>query len=402
MPISAPRRSTRRSLVVGLLKGFGAMSLAPAILTREADASTQLAQGRSGVAARDSKHRFEEVGSWPLDQPAIQARFSPDGSRVAIRLTRDLDIYDLPSGRRVVRIPFPTDVSDATFGFGPDGLTLLVGPRRGSQGSDEIAQVFEIDGSREPHSIRMPRVDREAGRRPKFIATSLNGKWGAIATMVHSRRNAIFIIEMNSKIITKIIYQENDSNFFEGPISISNDGMIATCQYNRQRFWEPTRLCIFNARSGLLERVLEGNRPGVASMVWAADGLTLATGGLQPSLSPALQDDKERASIRWGEKTGLWLWTARDWRRISEFEIPAFPVDSVAISSSAAWVAAIHGRDDRRLGGEVSIWDTNTKSKLYSRKASSPDFAKNIHVCPSDRFVGWVEGSSFRLLAVQE
>ena len=93
--------STRRRFVTGAL---GAALSAPAILPSKAEASQQIAQGRQNMREEGPQLRLVPVGTWSLTGEVMAFRFSPDGSRVAVRHADRLAVYEFPSGKAILDI----------------------------------------------------------------------------------------------------------------------------------------------------------------------------------------------------------------------------------------------------------------------------------------------------------
>jgi WD40 repeat protein len=96
----------------------------------------------------------KQLSSWPLDKQGlvgmtIQAEFSPDGQRIAFALGGSVQVWDVPSGKKLLTVGQAEGMVDA-LAFSPDGRRLAAGSRNSSDGKVAV-KLWDVETG---HEIR--------------------------------------------------------------------------------------------------------------------------------------------------------------------------------------------------------------------------------------------------------
>lgn len=397
MPISAPRRSSRRSLVAGLLKGLGAMSLAPAILTREADASPQVIQGRQSMRGDGPSLRLEAAGVWQLPREATAIKFSPDGRAMALRYIDSVTIHETASGRVIANIIDGGPSTIRSFGFGADGTRLFTLRRispRGQPQHAELLQVFDSTSGQLIDRLEPPAIDERSIGQPRVVASSINGRYIAVFMFAATREQAIVVVDTIDFSRMHVLYEQDPAYTYSQAIAISGNGTIAVDE-KRKSFSgsnAPTLIGVYDPFLGRRIARFPGTGQGAASLNWSPDGTLLAIGSAPleapgTPLSPG-SPEAHPQSVR----DAVWIWDARAQSTVVSFSRVHSPVRSTAFSPDNQWLAVYRAKYSRTLGNGLSIFRIHDGTEIFSYETPDRTVINDLAFSPSGTEFYYIEG----------
>ncbi len=405
MPISV----TRRSLVAGLLKGLGAVSLAPAILTRAADALPQLAQGRRSMRDDGPRLRLEAAGIWQLPREATAIKFSPDGRFLALRYLDSIAIHEFSSGRLIVNIIDSGPSTARSFGFGGDGTRLFslrrISPR-GQPPHSELLQVFDSTSGQLVDRLEPPPIDQRSDGQPSVVASSIDGRYLAVFMFSTTREQAIVVIDTSDFSKRHVLYEQDPAYIFRRVMAISREGTIAVDERRRSFLGSgaPTLIGIYDPFQGRRIARFPGTGQGAASLNWSPDGTLLAIGSAPleaPGTPPAPGSPEAHPQ---SVHDAVWIWDARAQSTVVSFSRVHSPVRSTAFSPDNQWLAVYRAKYSRALGNGLSIFRIHDGAEIFSYETPDTMVINDLAFSPSGAEFCYVEGielKKFKVLRIK-
>jgi WD40 repeat protein len=406
MPLgSSSRRTARRSFVggalgAGILKGLGAMSLAPAILSREAEAAPQLAQGGRAASNGGPRMRLDLVRTFrPPGNPSqiFDFKLSPDGRRIAILApTSTLHVHEFPSFEPIAQVQRIPESTRGTFAFLADGECILSTPHEtpGARGgSTAAATIYSSTTGERLFDIAKTEEWLARRRAVSFVATASDGTW----PVVQGRGSDLEfgVIDLATRAIARTYRRLDGLSFYAPLLAISRDGVLAAVpSHFSPRVAAPIELV--RMTNGEVRAVLAANKPAIESLAWSDDGTLLATAGRIPHL----QQDGRPASDT-GERELVWIWDVRTGQRVAGIGSDLFPVGSLSISENNAWlVGGNRAKRSFTLGSGVSIWRIADGQEVFAYESRNADLVIGATFTRDMRHVVWFEGDVLKVYSV--
>ncbi len=382
------------------------MSAAPAILSHGAKA---LAQGASGMIG-GGQIRFVRQGGWRIvpDYPkfpynTIDFRFAPDGKRVGVRSGSNLTVYDFPSGREVCRILHPSLPQRYSFSFGPEGRFLISSPpmlKPLVERPTMLAKFIDSETGKTVREIPLADVGADIVGAGSPIWTSPTGEIAVVGANAGNKGSAIVVVDLNSQSIRHVLNQTSGSAHFSREMAISSAGILAVQEQNGNRYWEPSKLNLFDLETGKRIAVLPANRPMLTAVAWSRDGSRLYTAGNAPATSLDLRNDPEKAKIEWGEAEPIWVWDGQAHARIGVISEPKAPVDWFAPSPDGRLLCAIRAKRKGGLGAGLSVWRLSDNAEIFSYETPDARLINGAAFTPDGSHLAWLELDEFKVFQV--
>lgn len=397
MSISAPHRSSRRSLVAGFLKGLGAMSLAPAILTREADASPQVVQGRQSMRDDGPRLRLEAADVWRLPREATAMKLSPDGRTLALRYIDSVTIHETASGRVIANIIDGGPSTIRSFGFGADGTRLFTLRRispRGQPQHSELLQVFDSTSGQLVDRLEPPPIDQRSDGQPNVVASSLDGRYIAVFMFSATREQAIVVVDTTDFSKKHVLYEQDSAYIFRRAMAISRDGTIAVDERRRSFSGNgaPTLIGIYDPFLGRRIARFPGTGQGAASLNWSPDGTLLAIGSAPleaPGTPPAPGSPEAHPQ---SVHDAVWIWDARAQATVLSLSKVHAPVSATGISPDNDWLAIRRVKYSRSLGSGLSIFRVDRGAEVFTYETPDSRIINDVAFSPSGTEFYYIEG----------
>ena len=400
------RRFVSGGLAMGLLKGLGVMSLAPAILPSKAEAFPQVAQGGRNMRDTGPQLRLERVGVWPLEREAVQFKFSPDGRFVAMRFLHNVVVYEFPSGRIVARISNPGAMRSLTFGFGFEGKTVITMRRQrdaDTPAPTELVQIFETESGRVLDRPELPPLESRAGIFPLHVVTSIDGRFAAVLLTQGGKETAIVVLDTKDSTVRRVLYQSAPRQTFEGVLTVSGDGLVAAAEYDPEgaKIGARQRVAIFDSARN--ERIADfvGTREGAASLTWSPDGSLLAVGSMpQHSLEVAARMAGPNALQIPAKQDAAWIWDLRERRTKLSLPLVHSPVMAAAISTDNLWMSAQRTKYNLTLGSGMSVWRVSDGAEMFTYETSDSRLINDVAFSPSGAHLAFAEKNEFKVFSL--
>lgn len=304
LPLS-PQRPSRRQLLSGitgslLIGSAGGVALTPAIVTRTARASPQLAQ--VGIGFGDAIGPGVEIETIAYPNTVVsEVRTSFKRRLIAYSIERQSTIIgiDYDTRQEVFRIRRRNhEISGGTFDFILGGTHLLSSSNEWNQEtfrSGSMADVIEVASGKIVSKIALPSNFDQA----RFFSSSLDAhEDGETAisrvrvTQPHSetgQRMTQFKVAIVNVRLGKFISFLEPPGF--GPLFGNHSAWhpsagLAASHMADSRIGEMSPINIHDPLSGSLVKALNGNRPVVSALAWNKSGKRLASAGYSVSTAP--------------------------------------------------------------------------------------------------------------------
>jgi WD40 repeat protein/tetratricopeptide (TPR) repeat protein len=334
----------------------------------------------------------------PFQARVDAVRYSPDGSRLAIRTRRDrgdstVRVLEAATGREV--FSRRSSATAAGLTFSPDGQRLAVA---GDPDHPELVNIVDLTTSTE---------GRQAGRRPVVTLTGHN--WTVIDLAWHRDRIATLSSDGSVKVwdaatgepqLTLPLHERGQPS---SGIAFSPDGSrLAAAVNGRGRVWELTEgkeVLAIPARTPGFQRVvafspdgryltMPGGSPGGESVVVLDGGrgpLALSLCGQdETGSSPAVAFSPDGQLLA-GGKTRASLWNAATGEELAP--MPGFrnTIGTLAFSpDSRLLVAGTFAPSRPRAPGEVKVWDVARRKEVLTFRGHAAGI-RDVAVSPDGR-----------------
>jgi dipeptidyl aminopeptidase/acylaminoacyl peptidase len=362
MPITAQHRSTRRSLVAGLLKGLGAMSLAPAILTREADASPQLAQGRQNM--RDGRNgelpRVETI--WRDERGIREVRFNSQKDLCAYATTNETSILIIDNKNKkelnIIKRNFTS--SNWSFDFIAGGECILTVPvefDRERSRHRGIADVVDVWSGKVIAKINAPASFGRSRYQVVGVHGVQDGRMGVAQVLTSSpetSRKELCIFDLSGVAEPIVLDQPDRGYLFADRSRLHHSYGLAVAHFAANRNLPPPHpIKVYDVRSGQVKSTLPGNSPLVSSLAWSNSGRYLASAGhyADPPPSPPLQEEHP-----------IWIWDVSNSRVVTKIPGKTFSIYKMEFSRSDEMLLCFGVREDRSPGQSVLVVNIKTNN----------------------------------------
>jgi WD40 repeat protein len=297
--------------------------------------------------------------------PIESVRFSADGKSVIAKGIHELRIWDVASGREIVKLPKHQALRKA---LSPDGKTLAV------LGKENEILLLDADTGKVLHRLDANHTlifDLDFSPNSRFLASAgFGGIWrwevstGQVVRPGARGPSKKVLFSPDGKLLASQeegavrLYETTTGNVlphprppFEAPFAFSPDSKtLAFVQFGELRLWD-----VVGGKEALTFRPgRDDDRGSYFSMAFSPDGRMLATGG--------------QHAVR--------FWETVSGKELRQFQIPTGGSQALAYSPDGTKV--VSGGSDRT----VNIWDAATGKDLHlfqghhgtcSRVAFSPD-----------------------------
>lgn len=215
------------------------MSLAPAILTREADAFPQQTLGTRASPGQGQIMQLKNLQTFrPTTNPVqiFDYKISPDGRRIAVHAPQEiLSIYEFPPMKLISQAHRIHESSRDTFAFLADSRRILSTPhvQKGERGRSRVAaSVYDSDDGKRLFDIPKPEAWFDAPQIGSFLATACDGSWPVLVSEGSEVQFGLIDIELQS-IVRTFRSRERLSFYRSHVFAIASSGVLATAPTTR-------------------------------------------------------------------------------------------------------------------------------------------------------------------------
>jgi WD40 repeat protein len=376
------------------------MSLAPAILTREADASRQLAQGRRDGYDTDSRFRLVEEDQIFFRPGIYDFVFSHDGTRIAFSgdLKTEILVMELSSRRVISRFDRAAHHGRMTFDFVPGSNAILTTPvedRVVGRPLDNVASVVDTDTGAVLRQFSKPEFLRD--KYLNVLGLSVHPRDRQAIVLVERRGGAgrdLFSLNLDDGALEPVPSPFPGGASIDRNFAIGPDGVLALSSLPTPFSREiPGRIALVDLRSGMLRHSLQGHASSVSALAWSGDGKLLGSAGGVPNSTATANAAAEGEAI--------WVWEANSGRLVSKFgEAAIMPAYRVALSQDGRWVAGVGILPGSSSRSTLAIWERTTGREVFRRVPDGAPDINQVKFSPDGSRFAWHESRSVKLFRI--